>query len=210
MASLLLILLSACSRDPAKLVESGKIYLAEKKYSEAVIEFRKALKANPQFVEAHFQMGRLLVSVGQFGEAAESFQKVVAINPSNLDAQFNLGNLLLLQRKFEEARAKADLILKRVPDSPRAQILLGNTYAGIISLNDALGELRKGFELEPRLLPSYIDLAANQNFEPDPAHAEEAFKKAVTQNERSMNFRKSVDWRMSRCSRMSYPSATFP
>ncbi len=45
-----------CSRDPQKLVESGKKYIAAGKYTDAVLELRSAVQLNSQLPEAHYQL----------------------------------------------------------------------------------------------------------------------------------------------------------
>jgi hypothetical protein len=41
-----------CSRNPQKSIADGKEYLAKGKISEAIIEFRNAVKADPNSAEA--------------------------------------------------------------------------------------------------------------------------------------------------------------
>lgn len=99
---------AACGRNPQKLIGSGKNYLKEQKYSEAMIEFRNAVKADPNSAEAHYQLGRAYLAQGGYQEALQEFQHSLAINSYNHDAQLLTGNILLLQRKLDDARSKAD------------------------------------------------------------------------------------------------------
>jgi len=170
---------AGCGRNPQKSVESGKKYFQEQKYSEAMLEFRNAIKADPKSADAHFQLGRTYIALGAFFEALQEFQSVTAIDAYNHDAQLITGNLLLLQRKIDDARAKAELILARQPDNVRAQILLGNCYAGIIDVNDSIGEIRLRIEAEPKLMPPVIALLAQDDPQRKAAKAEESYKKAV-------------------------------
>src|SRR5438552_705464 len=91
---------AACSRNPDAIIASGKKYLAEEKYNEAIIEFKNAANTNPQMAEAHYQLGVTYILVGAFREAAESLARAVSINPNHVAAQLKYGNLLLLQQKF--------------------------------------------------------------------------------------------------------------
>ena len=130
---------SACSRDPRKLAETGKQYLAAQKYSEATIEFRSALKLNSQLVEAHSDLALAYLGLGQLADAEQEFAVATRLRPDDMEQQLKYGNVLLLEGKFDEAREKAQLVLAKTAGA-RAQILLGNSYAGIVGLNASLAE----------------------------------------------------------------------
>src|SRR5215472_2869493 len=146
----------ACSRDPRKLTENGKKYLAEQKYNEAVIEFRNAIKLSPQLFEAHAGLALAFLGLGQLNDADPEFAKAIPLQPDNMELQLKYGNVLLLEGKFDEARAAAQLVLAKTTD-PRAQILVANTYAGIVNLNSSLEEVKWIFDREPRLLPPFLN-----------------------------------------------------
>src|SRR5438874_4321076 len=169
-----------CSKDPKKLVESGKNFLAESKPNEAVIQLRNAIQMNSQLPEAHYNLALAYLALGAVGDATQELEKTVTLQPGNVPAQLKHGNLLLLDRKFDEARAAAELILKQEPANIRAHILLGSSYAGILNLNESIEELRRVFEIQPKLLPAYLDLSAAPNFKRQPESAEAAFKKAMS------------------------------
>src|SRR5262249_35005642 len=63
--------------------------------------------------------------------------------------------------------------------------LSANSYAGIFGLNDSIGELKRLYGTEPRLLPSYLDLRATPGFTPQPELAEQRFKAAVDDDPQS-------------------------
>ena len=54
--------LSSCSHDPEKgkqlYLESGKNYMKKGKYQEASIQFRNAVKLDPRFVEAFYELAQ--------------------------------------------------------------------------------------------------------------------------------------------------------
>jgi tetratricopeptide (TPR) repeat protein len=169
-----------------KLVDSGKKYLSQGKYNEAVIELRSAISLNPQLADAHYQLALVYLTVGQLRDASQEIQKTVALQPGNLAAQLKYGNLLLVERKFDEARAAAELILKQEPANVRAQILLASSYVGTFNLNDSIEEVLKPFDLEPRPLPAYLDLASIANLKRDPDKAQTILKKAISDDSGSV------------------------
>lgn len=54
--------LSACSRDPekakAKYFSAGQKRMKKGQYGDAAIEFRNALRLDPRFVDAYYQLAR--------------------------------------------------------------------------------------------------------------------------------------------------------
>ena len=58
----LTVLFEGCHRDPAvakrKYLESGDRYYAKEKYREAAIQYQNAIKIDPRYAEAHFQLAQ--------------------------------------------------------------------------------------------------------------------------------------------------------
>ena len=98
-----LLLSLSCSKDPATHVTKGKEYMGQGKYAEAIIEFKNALKKDPQTAEAHYQLG--LAYLNQSADLREpygEFERTITLDKSNLEAQIRFGNLLLLRNNFAE------------------------------------------------------------------------------------------------------------
>ena len=187
---LLLSCFLSCSKDPAKAraeyIQSGLQYFDQKQYREASIQFRNAVQADPNSVDAHYQLARAYVALGQFQEGYRELLRTVSLDPNHNNAQLLVGDFLLLDRKFDDARAKAELILKKDPRHVAAHILLGNSYARILSLNDGLAELHTGFQAEPKLSPSFYDLGSDQSAASQLETAETSFRSALGVDARSV------------------------
>ena len=65
-------LLAGCSRSPGQYLERGNKYLAEEKYNEAILEYKNALKKDPRFAEAHYQIGIANLRQGYIEEGGQS------------------------------------------------------------------------------------------------------------------------------------------
>ncbi len=59
---------AGCSKDPEvakrEYVRSGDAYVAEKKYKEAVIEYRNAVQQDPRFGEARLKLAETYTKLG--------------------------------------------------------------------------------------------------------------------------------------------------
>ena len=84
----LLLLFQACSKSPQAHLESGKKYMEEGKYNEALLELRNATKKNSRFPEAHYQMGLLFTYIGAFPDALREFQTTIGGDQNRMDAHF--------------------------------------------------------------------------------------------------------------------------
>ena len=70
-----------------------------KKYKEAEREYRKAIKINPNYEDAHNGLGVLLYNLKKYEEAQTEFRDVLMINPNNAEANNNLKFLLNEEEK---------------------------------------------------------------------------------------------------------------
>jgi CHAT domain-containing protein len=101
------ILLDAVTHDaaaPAPHHALGRLYLAEKKYDQALAQLQQAVAADPNNAQLHSDLGAVLLEMGkaaraqrepvsaspeQFAQSLEHLNKALALNPSLLEARFN-------------------------------------------------------------------------------------------------------------------------
>src|SRR4029078_7357321 len=93
-----------CSGDPEVLkkayVKSGDAYMAEKKFTEATIEYRNAMQQDPRFAEARLKLGEAYLQLGDFVNGYKEYVRGADLAPDDLDAQVKTGELLLLGSRF--------------------------------------------------------------------------------------------------------------
>ena len=68
-------------------VNMADVYAAESNWEEAVAEYRRALVIKPDYVGAHFKLGKALLELGRPGEAREAFAEVVRLQPHSDEAR---------------------------------------------------------------------------------------------------------------------------
>ena len=71
--------------------------------SEAAIEsLNKAIKLQPEYMHAHYNLGVALKKLGKYQEAIASYNKAIQTsNPDYADAQYNLGHILTELKRYE-------------------------------------------------------------------------------------------------------------
>src|SRR5271156_1060265 len=123
------LLLGACSRDPQKAkikyLAEGQKYMKKGQYGDASVEFRNALRLDPRFVDAYYQLAQADLAQRDWQGAYASLEKAIELDPTRLDARLDRGRLYLSARQFNNAEEEANFILKQQPSDVGAYQLLG-------------------------------------------------------------------------------------
>ena len=81
---------AACSRDPEtakrEYLASGDRYFAEKKYSEAIVEYRNALQRDAKFGDARMKLTDAYLATGDIRNALGESVRAADVLPNNVDA----------------------------------------------------------------------------------------------------------------------------
>ncbi len=201
---LLLLAAGACTRDPAARAEramaTGDAYLSSGKFREANIEYRNAVRAQPDRAAAHYKLARTYAELNDPPNAFAEYARAADLDPSNVDAQLQAGSLLLMAGEFAKARMRAELALKAAPRDPRAHILLGNALAGLNDTARAMKQMQQAIALDPSYAPAYSALGSLQFGSGSHAEAGKSFQQAVELAPKSVdawlalaNYRWAVD-----------------
>jgi tetratricopeptide (TPR) repeat protein len=97
------------------------------KLDEAIAAFREALWLEPNFPEAHHNLGNALREQGKREEAIAEFRAAIRLKPDYFNAHNNLGGLLCdYSHDYQGAVAEFREALHLKPDDPRVNYNLGN------------------------------------------------------------------------------------
>lgn len=95
---------------------------------EAVIAYQGAIGINPNYADAHLNLGAIYFGRKQYDMALEQFQKTVEIEPDNVDGLANLGRVEYVLRRFDNAAAALQKAIDLRPDDFDLYKELGKTY----------------------------------------------------------------------------------
>ena len=73
---------------------AGASYTGLKQFDNAIKSYKKAIKINPDFAEAYYNMAIAQKVIGEFEEAIKNYKKALKIKPDYFEAHYNLGNIL--------------------------------------------------------------------------------------------------------------------
>lgn len=79
------------------------LLIRQQSYAEAHSLLKEALKLQPNYSIAHYNMGVLLMDMDKLGDAASSFERAIKFDPSLAEAYNNLAVNLISQREYEKA-----------------------------------------------------------------------------------------------------------
>lgn len=117
---------------------------------EAITHLVKAIEADPEYFEAHVNLGACWMRKQDFQQAAASFQKAVELDPASPIANGNLAAALISAGRAEDGEKAARRALGADPASAKIRYLLG--YALTVldrSPQEAIDNLRKAKDRIP-------------------------------------------------------------
>jgi tetratricopeptide (TPR) repeat protein len=184
------LLASACTtpeKAKAQHVARGQALLKEKKFQEAVLEFRNALQIDDQLADAHWGLANAYEALQRYQEAFEEMKETIDLDQNNLDVRVKLGNYYLVGSKqspaaIGEAERLAKAVLQKNPNHIEGRILLGSVLFAQDRKPEAFAELNRAIELDPKRLESYLSLARFYALTKDLPTAESTFQRAISVN----------------------------
>jgi tetratricopeptide (TPR) repeat protein len=191
-------LLCSCAGNPqkakAKYVANGQNYMKKKQYASAAIEFRNALKIDPRYVDAYYQLAQADLAQHDWRAAYSNLEKAIELDPNRLDARLDRGRLYLAARDFQgvrgggftKAEEEANFVLTQDPKNAAAYQLLGAALISEQKPEQALAAFSKVTELLPNDASGYVNVALVEISLHHQAEAEQQFQKAVQVDPKSV------------------------
>ncbi len=182
---------ASCKSDPKvaarEHLEDGNRQLAQQQYPEAILEYRRAVQADPRLGEARLQLAHAYASSGDGQNALKEYARASDLLPDDTSAQVKAGNFMLLAGRFEDAQGVAKRMLARDANNVEAQILLANSLAGMKDLDGAVAAFETAVTMDPKRSATYSELGSVRLIGGQKEAAEAAFRKAIEIDEKSAN-----------------------
>jgi tetratricopeptide (TPR) repeat protein len=191
----LTIALTACSNpeaDKQRYYESGNQFFEQKKYQEAIVEYRNALRADEMFGEARYRLAESYAAVGDAQNAYRQYIRAADLLPDNVDAQMRAATVLAVSRQFDDAKTRVQRVLDKEPNHVEAHVLLGTIMAGMRDLDAAITQVEEAIQIDPSRGATYSSLGALQLAQGDRDAARAAFARAVEIDPKSVDARMAL------------------
>jgi tetratricopeptide (TPR) repeat protein len=95
---------------PVTLNVRGAVLIEEKHFEEGAQLCQEALKIDPKFYPARFNLAEIPLVQGRYAESRKMFEKFVRDNPKDELARFRVFLTLLLEKNYDDARRTIDQI----------------------------------------------------------------------------------------------------
>jgi protein O-GlcNAc transferase len=118
-------------------------------HTEGIRLISRALAVNPDFAEAHVNLGRMQAETGDLFGAVDSYRRAISLNPRLPMAHSNFGAVLRWLGFREEALSHAQTAITLAPDYADAWSNLGIILADLSRFDEACACFEKVLTLEP-------------------------------------------------------------
>lgn len=146
----------------------GVIALKDGDIDQAIEQFKRAIKSNPNHPQFNCNLGLALHERGELTLAAQHYRKAVSLNPQHVDAYYNLHALLLKTASLPAAIDNLSKTLQLRPDDHEARFMLAMVleYGGQAGSQEQFAQI----PAEDALLQSRLDAWDYfRNIQPRPA-----------------------------------------
>ena len=126
----------------------------------AIDEYRKAIRAKPDYAEAHSKLGAALCDAGDQDGGALECREAIRLRPDDFAAAYHLGNALYHKGDFSGAIAQFGAAIRLKPDLLEARNNLANTLYTTGDLNAAITEFRELLKLAPNFADAHNNLGS--------------------------------------------------
>jgi tetratricopeptide (TPR) repeat protein len=119
-------------------------------YTEAIAAYREALELEPDFADAHCNLGAVFYNRGEREEARRYFERCLRLDSNHVEAHFNLANVLEEEGCDEMALHHYRTGLMADPFYPDLHINLALLYEKLEMSPHASRHWRRYLQLEPQ------------------------------------------------------------
>lgn len=170
------------SKKAIKYYEKGRTLQQQQNFYGAERAYRKAIKLNPDFAEAHNNLGNVLLDSGKFKEAEIAYKTTSRLLPNHPMVLSNTGNALQRQEKNDEAIIWLNRAIAVDPSYADSYYNRGNALKELGQLREAVSSYNMAIKLNPNHAQAYTNRG---NTEKELGQLEDAitsYKKAVQLN----------------------------
>jgi tetratricopeptide (TPR) repeat protein len=115
----------------------------QNKLDEAAAEYRSALAARPDYLEAQANLGVVLARLGRYDEAVAAYESALKIAPQSAPILLNLGIAHYRAGKFDQAIAAFQRLLEQRPEVAQARQLYGLSLSALGRDEEAVKQLEQ-------------------------------------------------------------------
>jgi tetratricopeptide (TPR) repeat protein len=161
--------------------------LAIKNYQEGKIDiaqnlYIKILEINPNYADAHYNLGVIFQELRENQKAKDCFEKVIEIDPNYVNALNNLGVIFKELKENQKAKECFEKAIELKPDYVDAHNNLGVMFQGLGEYKKAKDCYEKAITINPNYVDAHNNLGVIFKELKENQKAKECFEKAIEIN----------------------------
>lgn len=140
----------------------GNVLQRQGRLDRAMRLYRRAIRSEPDHVQAHYNLALALESRGDLEEAERHYRRTAEIDPGHADARNNLGNVLRRRGRIDAALEAYRSAVEADPEHALARNNLANLLRGGGRLAEAVRHYRRALELDPDYAEAHYNLGVTR------------------------------------------------
>ncbi|HET8759979.1 MAG TPA: tetratricopeptide repeat protein [Nitrospiria bacterium] len=144
--------------NPRALTLLGIAYTDHGEADKALEAFQAAARANPDFHDAHANLGSALIGRGDLTGALEAFTRARALDPNNAEDAYHLGLIYYKLGRMEEAQREYEASLQLDPEDAETHNNLGAVHQAAGRWEAAKAEYESALQRNPELAAAHYGL----------------------------------------------------
>jgi len=139
-------------------VAHGAEFFHKGRYADAEVEYRAAVRLDPQNADMHADLALAHMSNGDLDEAVTECREALRLDSKNYDAHSHLGLALEMKGDLDGAIAEDREALGLNPDNAGEHLGLGNALGEKGDLDGQIAEYREALRIDPSYFGAHINL----------------------------------------------------
>jgi serine/threonine protein kinase len=135
----------------------GLAQVSTRNYEQAIIDYTRAIKLDPQYAEAYNNRSTAHLLMGNYGQAVVDCSRAIDLAPDFVAAYVNRGIAYTGLRNYDEALADYAKALELDPNNVYAYYNRGNSYVWMGQTGEAVAHYSQAISLNPEFVAAYVN-----------------------------------------------------
>ncbi len=135
--------------------DSSEVYIDPETMTEAVLNYSKAIRLNPDYVEAYVKRGKLNLFQRNYELAIDDYTEVIRLKPDYVEAYGNRGFAKTEIENYESAIEDYNEIIRLMPCSAKAYNGRGLAQGRMGEYESAIDDYTEAIKLKPDFAEAY-------------------------------------------------------
>jgi tetratricopeptide (TPR) repeat protein len=151
----------------------------EENDEKAMVYYEKSILLNPNYSEAHNNIGIIYGSLNEHEKAVEYYKKAIFLNPNNANFYFNTGLAYIELKQYEKAIEYFEKVISLNSNYSEAYYNIGSAYFDLNNHEKALENYKKALKINPQNAGTLFNLSCLQRLTKDKKTALSYLEKSI-------------------------------